>query len=57
MTSEPVPVLGSTPTPELRCRMALNMLQQMEPCERTISLAIAALQGKPLGTIIAEALK
>jgi hypothetical protein len=56
MTSEPVPVLGSTPTPtptiELRVAMALNMLRQRPASERTCQLVIAVLQGKTLVEVI-----
>jgi hypothetical protein len=52
MTSEPVPVLGSTPTPELRCQMALNMLNQRPWDLRLCQMLEAVMRGVTLAELI-----
>lgn len=52
MTSEPVPVLGSTPTPELRCRMAVNMLNQRPWDLRLCQMLEAVMRGVTLAELV-----
>jgi hypothetical protein len=57
VTSEPVPVLGSTPTPELRCAMALNLLQQRTHDLRLCQMVAAVMNGVTLAELIDLELK
>jgi hypothetical protein len=52
LMSEPVPVLGSTPTPELRCQMALNMLNQRPWDLRLCQMLEAVMRGVTLAELI-----